>query len=110
MDFSAISFTGICQGIIWTSGTQWATQRRFSLRTLKDFGFGKDRIEDSIHFEVSVNFRAQPVLGSYLKLENEHLKRATIQRQSTITGLQIEEMLLHLKAVAMLTIHVHLYF
>jgi len=39
------------QGIIWTSGHQWATQRRFSLKTLKDFGFGKDRIEDSIHYE-----------------------------------------------------------
>jgi len=42
------------QGIIWTSGTQWSTQRRFSLKTLKDFGFGKDRIEDSIHFEADL--------------------------------------------------------
>ena len=39
------------QGIVDTQGTHWSTQRRFSLKTLKDFGFGKKSIEDSIHFE-----------------------------------------------------------
>merc|ERR1711915_668606 len=42
---------GVPQGIIMTEDSQWATQRRFSLKTLKDFGFGKKSIEDSIHFE-----------------------------------------------------------
>ena len=51
-----IIFVTTFKGIIWTSGPQWSTQRRFSLKTLKDFGFGKDRIEDSIHFEVGGNF------------------------------------------------------
>ena len=40
------------QGIIFTQDNQWITHRRFSLKTLKDFGFGKKSIEDSIHFEV----------------------------------------------------------
>ena len=40
------------QGIIMTQDQQWLNQRRFSLKTLKDFGFGKKSIEDSIHFEI----------------------------------------------------------
>eukprot|EP00092_Neocalanus_flemingeri_P034518 GFUD01037533.1.p1 GENE.GFUD01037533.1~~GFUD01037533.1.p1 ORF type:complete len:516 (+),score=112.45 GFUD01037533.1:99-1550(+) len=40
------------QGILFTQNEQWSTNRRFSLKTLKDFGFGKKSIEDSIHFEV----------------------------------------------------------
>jgi len=39
-------------GIIHTEGLHWTTQRRFSLKTLKDFGFGRKSIEESIHFEV----------------------------------------------------------
>ena len=39
-------------GIIHTEGAHWTTQRRFSLKTLKDFGFGRKSIEESIHFEV----------------------------------------------------------
>ena len=39
-------------GILFTQGAQWSSQRRFGLKTLKDFGFGKKSIEDSIHFEV----------------------------------------------------------
>ena len=45
-------FNATPQGIIFTQEKQWATHRRFSLKTLKDFGFGKRSIEDSIHFEV----------------------------------------------------------
>ena len=40
------------QGIINTEGEHWATQRRFSLKTLKDFGFGKQSIEAAINIEV----------------------------------------------------------
>ena len=42
----------IPRGILLTEGSQWSAQRRFSLKTLKDFGFGRKSIEGSIHFEV----------------------------------------------------------
>ena len=45
-------FNGKPQGIINTEGKHWATQRRFSLKTLKDFGFGKQSLEEAINVEV----------------------------------------------------------
>ena len=42
----------IPRGIVATHGHYWTTQRRFSLKSLKDLGFGRKSIEDSIHFEV----------------------------------------------------------
>jgi len=45
-------FSGKPQGIINTQGQQWETQRRFSLKTLKDFGFGKQSIEAAINIEI----------------------------------------------------------
>ena len=29
------------QGIVFNDGKEWSEQRRFTLRTLRDFGFGK---------------------------------------------------------------------
>lgn len=40
------------QGIIHTSGAHWAVQRRFALKTLKDFGFGKKSLESVINNEI----------------------------------------------------------
>jgi methyl farnesoate epoxidase/farnesoate epoxidase len=40
------------QGIIFTENTQWTAQRRFSLKTLKDFGFGKQSLEEAINLEI----------------------------------------------------------
>ena len=40
------------RGIVATQGHHWMTQRRFSLKSLKDLGFGRKSLEDSIHFEV----------------------------------------------------------
>merc|ERR1719347_825272 len=40
------------QGIIRNDGEAWSTQRRFALKTLKDFGFGKKSLETSIHYEI----------------------------------------------------------
>ena len=45
-------WNNIPRGIIFTEGSKWSAQRRFSLKTLKDFGFGRKSIEGSIHFEV----------------------------------------------------------
>ena len=39
---------GLPPGIIFTHGKYWQDQRRFLLRTLRDFGFGKSSMEDLI--------------------------------------------------------------
>jgi len=39
-------------GIFFTNGEKWSTQRRFGLRTLRDFGFGKKKLEKTINFEI----------------------------------------------------------
>ena len=43
---------GIPRGIIHTEGSHWNIQRRFSLKTLKDFGFGKQSLEVAINTEI----------------------------------------------------------
>ena len=40
-------------GVIFTSGPYWKELRRFMLRNLKDFGFGKSSMEQLFHDEVS---------------------------------------------------------
>ncbi|XP_015517474.2 methyl farnesoate epoxidase [Neodiprion pinetum] len=39
---------GARRGIIFTDGTTWKEQRRFSLKNLRDFGFGRKTMEDII--------------------------------------------------------------
>ncbi|XP_046580743.1 LOW QUALITY PROTEIN: cytochrome P450 2U1-like [Haliotis rubra] len=41
------------KGIIGTSGDVWREQRRFTLNTLRDFGMGKNIMEDKINEEIS---------------------------------------------------------
>ena len=45
-------FKNEAQGIIHTEGIHWMTQRRFSMKTLKDFGFGRKSLEGAINFEI----------------------------------------------------------
>lgn len=40
-------------GVIFSNGKQWSEQRRFALRTLRDFGFGKQKMEDVIDDQVN---------------------------------------------------------
>ena len=40
-------------GVIGTSGQYWREQRRFLLRNLKDFGFGKASMESIIQDEMA---------------------------------------------------------
>ena len=42
------------RGIIHTQGDHWMTQRRFSLKTLKDFGFGRKSLEGEISTEIDL--------------------------------------------------------
>ena len=39
------------QGVLNNQGDKWINQRRYALKMLKDFGFGKSAMEDSILFE-----------------------------------------------------------
>ena len=39
-------------GLVFASGHNWSSNRRFALRVLKDFGFGRSTLEDTIVIEV----------------------------------------------------------
>jgi len=41
-------------GVLLSDGSTWAEQRRFTLRTLRDFGFGKSGMEEMISEEVEL--------------------------------------------------------
>ncbi len=43
-------------GVILSNGPYWREIRRFLLRNLRDFGFGKSSMEELFHDEVSFNF------------------------------------------------------
>ncbi len=44
---------GESPGVIGTSGQHWIEQRRFLLKNLKDFGFGKASMESMIQDEMA---------------------------------------------------------
>ena len=55
------------QGVLFSDGPIWAEQRRFTLRMLRDFGFGKAKMEELINEEVEVfnevlaSYRGEPI-------------------------------------------------
>ena len=42
---------GIPAGIVHTSGTLWSDQRRFAIKVLRDFGFGKKGLDGVLQEE-----------------------------------------------------------
>jgi methyl farnesoate epoxidase/farnesoate epoxidase len=57
--------------LIFTEGDQWLEQRRFTLRHLKDFGFGKKTMESVIQEEVSdLIERFKETAGKPISTEN----------------------------------------
>ena len=52
------------QGIITSDGLRWQEHRRFALKHLKDFGFGKIGLEGVIQEE------AEDIVKHLLKMEN----------------------------------------
>ena len=47
------SYNDPLPGVIFTNGKEWTEQRRFLLKTLRDFGFGKTSMENLIIEEVN---------------------------------------------------------
>ncbi|EGT31103.1 hypothetical protein CAEBREN_15133 [Caenorhabditis brenneri] len=50
-------FRGGSYGVVDTNGHLWSTHRRFALTTLRDFGFGKDLMQEKILIEVEETFK-----------------------------------------------------
>ncbi len=42
-----------CTGVLYGNGKTWHEQRRFTLTTLRDFGFGKESMEELIEAEAA---------------------------------------------------------
>ena len=45
---------GLPTGVIWQSGTNWRSIRRFALKSLRDFSFGKSTVEQIINQEAEI--------------------------------------------------------
>uniref|UniRef100_A0A7E4ZRL2 Cytochrome P450 n=1 Tax=Panagrellus redivivus TaxID=6233 RepID=A0A7E4ZRL2_PANRE len=54
-------------GIILCQGERWSAQRRFALRTLRDFGMGKSLLENKINDHLSLLLKR---MDSYLENDN----------------------------------------
>lgn len=58
------SDNGVNKGIITSDGLRWQEHRRFALKHLKDFGFGKIGLEGVIQEE------AEDIVKHLLKMQN----------------------------------------
>ncbi|CAG7724124.1 unnamed protein product [Allacma fusca] len=62
---------GVIKGIIFTDGHEWLEQRRFTLKNLRDFGFGRNTMEAKIQDEViELMGRFAATAGKPLQMRN----------------------------------------
>ena len=63
---------GKSRGLLMSEGDEWKEQRRFTMRSLKDLGFGKTSMEDSINHEVEklVRLLQKDYVGKPMGLNN----------------------------------------
>jgi len=47
-----VLFCCVSTGMMFTNGPVWTEQRKFALRTLRDFGFGRKSMESLVHTEL----------------------------------------------------------
>lgn len=65
-------FSGGQQGVITTNGSVWEEQRRWSLRKLRDYGFGKTSMEGMIMDEVNETIeRLNKTTGEYITVKDK---------------------------------------
>ncbi|KAL3875523.1 hypothetical protein ACJMK2_033468 [Sinanodonta woodiana] len=67
------------QGIVSTSGDVWKENRKFTLTTLRNFGFGKTSLEEKIHTEISI-------LLSEITKQNEEPFRIQLLVQTSVSN------------------------
>lgn len=70
-----------CRGLVFSVGQEWTEQRRFALKKLRDFGFGKSSMEDFIHEEIEL---LQQLLDQKL---NQTLTMSLVFNLSVVNGL-----------------------
>ncbi|KAK6165415.1 hypothetical protein SNE40_022345 [Patella caerulea] len=64
-------------GVVWASGQEWKDARRMSIRTLRDLGVGKSRLEENIKEEIGI------VLDSFTESEGNPISVGEIFRKAT---------------------------
>ena len=72
---------GMSAGVAFSQGTYWKEQRRFLLRHLRDFGFGKTSMEDTLLDEV------QKLCNEYSKVEGTPMCLDNTMNLSVINSL-----------------------
>jgi len=79
----------VCEGIVNSEGELWETHRRFLLRQLRDFGFGKSKMEELIIDELhEVIKRFQATEGKPTGSMKETLSLAVINSLWTVVSCQ----------------------
>ena len=70
-DTVGVDNLGRAPGVLFSQGSYWREQRRFLLRNLRDFGFGKSEMEDAILDEVEkLSSELQKNIGNPVWLGN----------------------------------------